>query len=112
MKTYQTPAIGQRRLRIMVQEPVETADEIGGVTRSFAPRIALWARLEPASAAERAEAQRTEGAVSHRLTLRWRGDLTNAMRILAGTRLFELRGQYDPDGQRRNLVCLVEEVQP
>lgn len=106
------PTIGQRRLRVVLEEPVATPDDIGGATITFAPRVSLWARLEPASVLDRAEAQRAEGIVTHRLTLRWRGDITGAMRFAAGTRRFAVRGQADPDGRRRDLVVTVEEVQP
>lgn len=107
-----SPTIGQRRLRVVLEEPVESADDIGGVTRSFQPRITLWAQLAPVSASERSEAQQTGSRITHRLSLRWRGDITSAMRFVAGPGVFDIRGQYDPDGRRRTLVCLVEEERP
>ena len=105
------PMIGQRRLRMVLEQPVETADAIGGVSRSFAARTTLWVRMEPVSALEPAEAQRAEAMVTHRLTLRWRGDITAAMRFVADGRIYAIHGQHDPDGRRRNLVVTVEEVQ-
>lgn len=104
--------INQRRLRVVLEEPVATPDDIGGAAIVFVPRVTLWARLEPASMSDRAEAERAEGFVTHRLTLRWRGDITGAMRFAAGGRRFAVRGQADPDGRRRNLIVIVEEVQP
>lgn len=103
------PAIGQRRLRATLEEPVEIADALGGVTRSYQPRIALWVRLEPLRGKERTEADRVDAPVSHRLSLRWRGDVSEAMRFAADARLFDIRAIFDPDGRRRTLVCLVEE---
>jgi SPP1 family predicted phage head-tail adaptor len=102
--------IAARRLRIDLQEPAETPDGLGGVTRGYAHRISLWGRLEPLSAAERGEAQRAESAVTHRLTLRWRADVTAGMRFVAGPRVFNVIAAFDPDGHRRDLVCLIEEV--
>lgn len=104
--------IGTRRLRVILHEPIEVPDELGGVNRSYQARAELWARLEPLTATERAEAAQPGEAMTHRLTLRWRGDITGAMRFTAGARVFDVRGQYDPDGRRRDLVCLVEEVRP
>lgn len=106
------PAIGRRRLRVMLEEPVETPDALGGVLRSFQPRVAVWAALEPVRGEERDEAQQPLSRITHRLSLRWRGDVTAAMRFTAADRVFEVRGQYDPDGMRRTLVCLVAEVRP
>lgn len=106
------PHIAARRLRVILEEPAETPDGIGGTTRSYQPRVALWARMEPVRAAERSEAARAEAAVAHRLTIRWRGDVTAAMRFAAEGKLYTISVFYDPNGRRRDLVCLVEEVQP
>ena len=105
------PGIGARRLRVTLEQPVETPDGIGGTTRSFAPYAMLWARLEPLSASERSEAQAAHAAVSHRLTIRWRGDVTAAMRFVVAGTIYPVKASFDPEGRRRNLVCLVEEVQ-
>lgn len=104
--------IAARRRRVVLEAPVETADSIGGVIRTFAPVATLWARLEPIGAGERTEGQQADAKVTHRLTLRWRGDVAASMRFSAGSTRFVITGSYDPDGRRRDLVCLVEEVQP
>ena len=106
------PSIAARRLRLTLEEPVETPDGIGGVTRAFSPRLTLWARLEPVNGDERADAQRAGAVVSHRVTLRWRADVSAAMRFRAGEKIYTISAHYDPDGRRRYLVCLVREVQP
>lgn len=110
------PLIAARRLRLVLEEPVPVADEIGGETRSYAPRLTLWARVQPVGSAarstERSLADQAGQGVTHHVTLRWRGDITAAMRFRAGARLFNILGQSDPDGLRRNLVCLVEEAAP
>ena len=106
------PFIAARRLRLTLEEPVETPDGLGGTSRSFAARVSLWGRLEPASADERSEASRAEQAATHRLTIRWRGDVTAAMRLTAPGRTFNILSSHDPDGRRRDLVCRVEEVSP
>lgn len=105
-------AIGARRLCLTLEEPIEVPDGMGGVQRSFAPRVLLWGRLIPVTATERADASRAESAASHRLVVRWRGDVTAAMRFVAAGRVFNVLGAYDPDGRRRDLVCRVEEVSP
>ena len=105
-------AIGARRLRATLEEPVDTPDGMGGVNRVFVPRVTLWARLEALSGDERDEAGRAEAASQFRLTIRWRGDVTAAMRFAAGPRVFNLLASHDPDGRRRELVCRVEEVRP
>lgn len=106
------PSIAARRLRLTLEEPVETPDGLGGVTRAFAPRLTLWAQLEPVNGVERADAQRAGAMVSHRVTLRWRADVSAAMRFCSGEKIYSISAHYDPDGRRRSLVCLVREEQP
>ena len=55
---------------------------------------------------------RSEQAVAHRVTLRYRDGVTAAMRLVRGLRRFAIRSAADPDGSRRELVCLVEEISP
>lgn len=107
----QRPIIGKRRQRLMLEQPVETPDGIGGTTQSFALLATLWGAVEPLSARDRAEAQRAEGAVTHRITLRFRADLTTAMRLADGARRYRIVAFYDADGRARDLICLVEEVE-
>jgi SPP1 family predicted phage head-tail adaptor len=106
------PMIAGRRLSVTLEAPADVTDPIGGVTRSWAPVATLWAVLEPLPrGVERAEAQRAEGAATHRLIIRWRGDVSPAMRFAAPGKIYDVTTTYDPDGRRRDLVCLVEEVQ-
>jgi SPP1 family predicted phage head-tail adaptor len=50
--------------------------------------------------------------MTHRVTMRHRDGVTEAMRLLLGLRRFRIRSAADPDGTRRELVCLVEELRP
>ena len=46
----------------------------------------------------------------HVFPLRYREGVTGAMRLTSGLRRFAIRAASDPDGSKRDLVCLVEEV--
>lgn len=104
------PSIGARARRFVLETPVETPDGFGGVVRTFAPGPQLWGAIEMVSGAERVRAGRGEQAVTHRVTLRYRVGVTAAMRLTRGLRRFDIRAAIDPDGRRRSLVCLVEEI--
>lgn len=105
-------AIGAMRRLIVLEAPVETSDEAGGREQVFAPVASLWAALEPLGGQARLAGDRLELAASHRITLRWRDDIDGAKRFRLGRRVFSLRAAADPDGRRRRLVCLVEEIGP
>lgn len=107
--TPSTP-VGARRRRFTLEVPRDQDDGFGGVIRSYAAGPQLWGSIEFVSGAERTRAGRPEQAATHRVRFRYRDGVTAAMRLAAGPRRFAIRAAADPDGRRRDLVCLVEEV--
>ena len=57
-----------------------------------------------------ASAGRDEETITHRVRFRWREGVTGAMRLACGLRRFRIKAATDPVGDRRDLVCLVEEI--
>lgn len=106
------PFVGARSRRFVLELPLETPDGFGGVVRRYAAGPQVWGAIEMVAAAERLRADRPEQAATHRVTLRYREGVTGAMRLASGLRRFHIRSAADPDGRRRDLVCLVEEVSP
>jgi SPP1 family predicted phage head-tail adaptor len=104
--------IGARGRRFILELPLESPDGFGGVFRSYAAGPQLWGAIEMLKGDERLRAGRPEQAVTHRITLRYRDGVTAAMRLARGLRKFAIRSASDPDGGRRHLVCLVEEITP
>ncbi|AZO78343.1 MULTISPECIES: phage head closure protein [unclassified Bosea (in: a-proteobacteria)] len=102
--------VGALRCRLLLEAPVETADGAGGQLRSFETVAAVWAQVEWLSGDERWRGERPEQAASHRITLRWRAGVDAGQRLRAGDQIFDIRTAGDPDGGRRRLVCLAEEV--
>lgn len=105
-------AIGRMRRRLVLEAPVATPDGLGGATRAFETVAALWAEVEWISGAEVWRQGRPEQSRNYRITMRWRGDVDAGRRLRDGDRLFDIRSSADPDGARRRLICLVEEVVP
>lgn len=101
---------GARRRRFVLELPLENPDGFGGVIRTYAAGPELWGAIEFLAGDERFRGGRAEQAVTHRVTLRYREGITAAMRLARGLRRFDIRTAGDPDGSRRELVCLVEEV--
>lgn len=105
-------AAGARARRFVLELPLDTPDCFGGFIRSYAAGPQLWGAVEMLSGLERVRADRPEQALTHRITLRYREGVTAAMRLVLGLRRFAIRAAADPDGSRRELVCLVEEIKP
>lgn len=102
--------IGERGRRFTLDVPVEAPDGFGGAVRSYAPGPLLWGSLEMLTLGERLRAGRGEAVVTHRVTLPYRESLDDTHRLSLGQRRFRIRAASDPDGTKRRLVCLVEEV--
>lgn len=106
------PSTGERGRRFILEVPLENPDGFGGVIRTFQPGPLLWGSMELLAGSERFRAGREEGAATHRLTFPFRDGVTGAMRFTLGPRRFRITHAGDPDGRRRALVCLVEEMVP
>lgn len=96
---------GQLRQRVTLAAPVATPDGAGGETVAFADMATVWARIEPVAAAERAVADHLAATVTHRLTLRWRDDVTGGLRATWRGRAFRILFTTDPDESLRFLVA-------
>ncbi|MGO4704524.1 phage head closure protein [Microvirga sp. 2MCAF38] len=103
-------SIGARARRFVLELPLERPDGFGGVIRSYASGPQVWGAMEMLSGVERIRADRPEQALTHKITLRYRDGVTAAMRLVSGLRRFAIRTASDPDGSRRELICLVEEI--
>jgi len=104
--------VGALRRRLTLEAPVATPDGLGGATQTHQPVAALWAQVEWISGGEHWRRGRPEQVATHRVTLRWRADVDAGLRLRDGDRLFDIRAVADPDGSRRRLICLVQEVSP
>ena len=110
--TAEPSAIGRMRRRLVLEAPVASPDGLGGATQVFEAVAALWAQVEWISGTEAWRQGRPEQSRNYRITMRWRGDIDAGRRLRDGDRLFDIRSAADPDGARRRLVCLAEEVTP
>lgn len=79
------------RHRVTLQQPSETPDGAGGVTRTWQDVATLWAEIEALSANESVEAARLVSGITHRITLRYRSGVTAQMRVSFDGRVFNIR---------------------
>jgi SPP1 family predicted phage head-tail adaptor len=104
--------IGPMRERVRIEREVRSADAGGGAIVTWTPldhAPTAWARIEPLSGRELVQAMRLQARLTHKVTMRWRGDVTAAMRLVWGERVFNIRARLNPDERRRYLELLCEE---
>ena len=91
---------GQLRTRLVLQQPVETPDDQGGVTRVWSSYGNAWAKVEPLSARPGVEADSSGVTQHYRITLRANFSLTLQHRLVEGARVYQIVAIRD-SGDRR-----------
>jgi len=100
------------RQRITFEEPVETPDGAGGYTRSFTEVATVWAEMvpyAPSLGGERNLDRQLQEQVTHRVLIRYRDDITPAMRIHYAGRYFNIRTVINVNEANVLLHLLAEE---
>lgn len=105
--------IGSMRHRLRIEAPSGTADGGGGQGAdpwvAAIPVATVWGRVEPVRGAERLQAMRLASPVTHRIVIRYRPHIEPTMRIVFGTRVFNIRAVLNPGESNRRLELLCEE---
>jgi len=94
--------------RLVLEAPVESADGAGGVTRSYAPAMTLWASVETVSARGAVVADAPGATITHRIIVRRYSGITTRHRFVEGTTVYRIVTLRD-DATRRFLVIGAEE---
>lgn len=106
------PAIGDLRLRLTLEAPIDTPDDAGSMARIYEPLASVWAQVTPSRGEDRFVASRQEEAITHMVRIRWRSDVVSQMRFALGSRRLHIHAVYDADARRRFLTCHCEEIIP
>ena len=94
-------APGELRHRLTLEEPVETPDGAGGMTRTYETLATLWAKVEPVSSREQVVASAPGATITHRIVIRRRDDVTTRHRFRLGMRVYRIVTLREADGSGR-----------
>jgi SPP1 family predicted phage head-tail adaptor len=105
---------GDLRKRVTFQMRGTTSDTFGQQTTTWTDLFTAWAEIQALSAREMFAAQAVQSEVTHAITVRYRAELAlpktvAAMRVLYGSRIFNLAGATNPDERNRELVIQATE---
>lgn len=103
--------------RLTLEAPAAAPDGAGGLVEDWAPLGLHWAALVATRGGERVSTAGRESRVSHRAFIRWAAEgrperPTPAQRFREGGRVFDILAVTEADGERRRLVCWLEERRP
>ena len=98
--------IGRMNKRITLQEPVKTADGMGGFKVVWTDRGTVWAEFKTPPALS---VNGVEGAVAsvavREIKIRRRQDVAHGWRVLYGSAVWEVEHAYELDLTETVLVC-------
>jgi len=83
-------APGDLNRRLTLLSPVETADDEGGVVRSYSATTTLWAQVLPLAASADVAADSLGAALRYRIVIRYRDDVTTRHQFQDGTHLYRV----------------------
>lgn len=76
--------------RLVIEAPVETADDAGGVVRSYADAATVWASVRPETMRAAVEADAAGAVLTCRILMRAGRDLTTRHRLREGTQRYRI----------------------
>jgi len=106
---------GKLRHRILFQSPAAGQEDAAGQeSTDWVDGFSVAADIEPLSGRQLLAAQAEQSSVTHKVTLRYRDELAvpavvAAMRILYGTRIFQIHVSLNEDERNRQITLMVEE---
>jgi SPP1 family predicted phage head-tail adaptor len=79
---------GELNRRLVLQAPVEIADDEGGATRTYATVTTLWAQVLPLGGSADNTAGSLGASLRYRIVIRSRDDVTTRHQFLDGDRVY------------------------
>lgn len=93
--------------RITLQQPAATVDALGQRTETWADLATVWAQAQPLRGREFFAAGQINSEAAVRFRIRWRSDVTGAMRVLWRTVPHAIVAEpVDVDGARHTLELM------
>lgn len=97
------------RHRVTIQSVSQASDSQGGYTDTWTDGDTVFASIEPIKAWEKMQAQQMQVPVTHKITMRYRSDVTAASRLKFGTRIFWVKEVINVEERNRFLIIKAQE---
>ncbi len=98
---------GQLKTGLVLQQPIETPDDQGGVVRRWSAFATVWAQVTPLAARREMEADSDGATQRYRIVLRNTFSLTLQHRLIEGARIYRIVAIRE-SGDRRTLEIEAE----
>lgn len=104
--------LGDLRDRVVITAATTVADSLGGQSTTWAPLATVWGAWRSLTGREALQGQAVQHSTTHRLTIRYRPDVTVQMRATreGGGPTCDITAVRDVTGRRRFLELDLVEV--
>jgi SPP1 family predicted phage head-tail adaptor len=106
------PPAGALRRRLTLEAPVRANDEAASAITTWTSLGGVWAAVTPRQGREIDDADGVSARITTAFGIRWRSDITAAMRLRDGATVYAIHGVRDGDPHRRRLMIFAEELAP
>lgn len=100
---------GTLRHRVAIQSATQSVDDFGSPTATWTTLATVYARVEAISGREYFAAAQKQSEVTHRVTVRYRDDVTPTMRIMWGSVELLVESVLPDERQRQLEIMCVQQ---
>lgn len=101
---------GELRHRVAILRKNIARDMYGAAMETWDTLATVWGSIEALSGKEYFNAAQVRAEATYRIRIRYFPNITPAMRVMAGDRIFDIQAVLDPDGRRQELILIAKEV--
>jgi SPP1 family predicted phage head-tail adaptor len=83
---------GKLDREIIIEHPVQSTDELGGIETTWMPKAQVWASKEDVSDGERVRAAEVGASVTTRFRIHWGADVKVTDRVICEGRTYDIFG--------------------
>ena len=96
--------LGLLKQRLIIQQPVTTADAIGGTTKSWQTLATVWGRATPVRGTQFFAGFQKNSEEIYEFMVRYRSGITPQHRILWRNKIYRIISVLHPEGEQEWLV--------
>jgi SPP1 family predicted phage head-tail adaptor len=101
---------GKLRRLLDIQQAVESRDTTGAVVTTWGTFATVHGSVEPLRGREFWAAKELQAEVDTRIRIRYLDGITPKMRILDGTRIFQIYAVIDPESRHEEMQIMAQET--
>lgn len=101
---------GRLRHSIIIQSNTETSDAAGGLVDSWSKFKARKADVVPLNGREYLSSQARQEKVTTRIRLRYTSGITAKMRVLWGTRVYDIKSVINRRERSKETILMCDEI--